>query len=119
MEQFNWTAKKIEAAKILAQGYTERETAEQVGVTDRTIRRWKANDEFMLEVDKVTLMSGIALRAERLRIATRAIRQKITEERVKTGRDLLDWLKYAQGETDGIKVDLGALLENAGKEMAS
>ena len=112
MAEFKWTNKKRKAATILSQGYTERETAGHVGVTDRTIRTWKTKPEFMLEVDAITLMSGIALRAERLRIATRAIRQKVTEERVKTGRDLLDWLKYAQGETDGVKVDLGALLAN-------
>jgi hypothetical protein len=66
----------------------------------------------MLEVDKLTLLTGIALRAERLRIAARAIRQKAPEDadRVKTSRDLLDWIKYAQSETDGVKLDIGALL---------
>ena len=115
---FKWTKRKNTAAILLAQGYTEQKTADSVGVTRRTIANWKADNDFMLEVDKLTLMTGIALRSERLRIAARAIRQKVTEEKVATRRDLLDWLKYAQGETDGIKVDFGALLSEINREVA-
>jgi len=113
MGDFKWTQKKQAAALLLARGYTEAETAESVGVTDRTIRYWKADDDFMFEVDKLTLLTGIALRAERLRIAARAIRQKAPEDeaKVKTSRDLLDWIKYVQSETDGVKFDIGALFD--------
>jgi len=45
-------------------------------------------------------MIGIANRAERLRIANRVIQQKVNET-VQTDRDVLDWLKFAQSETDG------------------
>ena len=84
--------------------------ADAVGVSRRTITRWKADTDFMTEVDQLTLMSGVSLRAERLRIAMRVIRQKVSEERIKTGKDILDWLKYAQGETDGFKFDFATLL---------
>lgn len=40
-----------------------------------------------------------------------------------TEKDLLDWLKYMQGETDGIKLDftelLNAVTENGGEMAAS
>lgn len=117
MATFKWTKKKTDAATLLALGYTEQQTAENVGVTRRTVANWKANLDFMLEVDKLTLMTGISLRAERLRIASRAIREKITDERIRTNKDLLDWLKYAQSETDGVKVDFGALLSEISGEM--
>jgi hypothetical protein len=30
--------------------------------------------------------------------------------KIDTTRDVLDWLKYAQSETDGVKLDLASLL---------
>ena len=110
MSDFKWTPKRSDAAQILALGYTAKETAETVGVATRTVERWKADLDFMTEVDRLTLMSGVSLRAERLRIAMRVIRQKMSEERIKTGKDILDWLKYAQGETDGFKFDFASVL---------
>jgi hypothetical protein len=41
--------------------------------------------------------------AERLRIAQKVIRQKVEKELIETEKDLLDWLKFAQGETDGVE----------------
>jgi len=110
MSGFQWNKNRSVAAECLALGYTVAEVAERIGVTERTIYRWKADTDFMTEVDQLTLMSGVSLRAERLRIAMRVIRQKVSEERIKTGKDILDWLKYAQGETDGFKFDFATLL---------
>lgn len=112
MNNFKWTRKREQAALLLAQGYTEAETSEQVGVTDRTVRYWKADLEFSAEVDRLSLMVNVASRAERLRIAMRAVRQKIAEDdTLSTGKDLLDWLKFAQSETDGTKLDLAVIFE--------
>ena len=61
--------------------------------------------EFSAEVDRLSLMVDIAGRAERLRIAMRLVRAKGYQ----SDRDLLDWLKYAQSETDGVKLDLTKL----------
>jgi hypothetical protein len=50
-------------------------------------------------------MIDISSRAERLRMAMRVVRQKVREDgTLETEKDLLDWLKYAQSETTGIKL---------------
>jgi len=121
MSVFKWTRNREKAALLLAQAYTEAETAERVGVTDRTIRRWKADLDFATEVDRLSLMVGIASRAERLRIAMKAIRQKIQDDDtfVVTNKDILDWIKFAQSETDGAKLDLAAIFEAMEKSAAA
>ena len=118
MSDFKWTAKRTAVALALAKGYTIREAAEQARVNERTIYRWKKNLEFDLEVDRLTLLTGIASRAERLRIAMRAIRQGVQDTGIKTKRDILDWLKFAQSETDGAKLNLAAIFENMASSAA-
>jgi hypothetical protein len=111
---FEWTAKKETAAISLAKGETQKQAAELAGVTDRAIRKWLAVPEFSEEVDRLSLMIEVASRAHRLRIANRVIRQMVREgETIPTAKDLLDWLKYAQGETDGVKLDLMKLLDDS------
>ena len=66
-------------------------------------------------------MVGVASRAERLRLAMRVVKQKVRKEtgEIVTDRDILDWLKFAQSETDGVKLDLSKLAELAqGDDMA-
>lgn len=112
MSNFKWDSRTSNAAFLLAQGYTYEEVAKKSGVSARTISRWKEDEEFLAEIDRLSLMIGIASRAERLRIAMMVIRQKISEEGFAvTEKDLLDWLKYAQGETDGVKLDLVNVME--------
>ena len=80
-------------------------------VSERTVYRWMNVPEFSEEVDRLTLMVEVASRAHRLRIANRVIRQFVKDnEIIPTSKDLLEWLKYAQGETDGVKLDMAALL---------
>lgn len=114
---FRWGEKQEAAAFALAQGKTQEAAAEIAGVTDRTIRNWLAHSEFVEEVDRLTFLTGIAHKAERLRLAKRVI----ANLSITTEKDLLDWLKYAQSETSGIKLDftelLTAITEND-KEMA-
>jgi len=112
---FKWTKKTERAAIALANGYTVLETSEMVGVSDRTIRRWKNHPEFAEEVDYLSHMVGVANRAERLRIVQRVIRSIATTraEQLVTEKDLLDWMKFAQSETDGVKLDLASLAEAA------
>lgn len=107
---FKWTANRRLAAISLGEGKTQKVVADEVGVTDRTIRLWLAEVEFSAEVDRLSLMTGISSRAERLRLAKRVIRQ-LTDEHgnVATEKDPLEWLKFAQSETDGIKLDLTKL----------
>jgi len=110
---FDWTPNRSEAAIQLAQGKTRAEVAATVGVDERTIYKWLDCPEFSVEVDRLSMMIGIASRAERLRIANRVIREKIRGEIVETDKDILDWIKFAQSETDGINLNLTALARAA------
>lgn len=109
---FRWTPARATAALALASGKTRKEAAEEAEVTDRSIYLWLQEPEFSAEVDRLSLMVGIASRAERLRIAKRVVRQMVKDdETIGTEKDLLDWLKFAQSETDGVKLDLATLAE--------
>lgn len=109
---FEWTSKRGAAAMALAKGATHIEAAAEAGVSERTIRYWLVVPEFAAEVDRLTLMLEIASRAYRLRIANRVIHQFVKQgEPIPTSKDVLDWLKYAQGETDGVKVDVLSMLD--------
>jgi hypothetical protein len=113
MSGFEWTSTREKAAVALATGHTQLEVADIAGVADRTVRRWLDNPEFSAEVDRLSIMLGIAAKGYRMRIANRVIRQMVREgETVRTDKDLLDWLKYAQGETDGVKLDLVKLIHD-------
>ena len=111
---FKWTIKKEKTALALANGFTQEEAAVQVGISSRTIRRWLNNAEFACEIDRLTHMVGIATRAERIRIAMRVVRGRMQHLTIPPSkRDLLEWLKYIQSETDGVKLDLTSLFEDA------
>lgn len=106
---WEWNEKRSAAALMLAEGKTEQDTAETLELERKTLWNWKQVPEFAAEIDRLSLMIGIASRAERLRIAMRVARQKVKDESVATDKDLLDWLKFAQSETDGVKLDLSKL----------
>lgn len=93
-----WTPQRRKAARLLAEGRSTTEVAEELGVVPTTIRSWMKNREFMAYLDELTLSSGVALKAERLRIAKEIIRRKL--EGIGSRKDLLDWLKYVQSEMD-------------------
>lgn len=112
MSGFEWTKNRERAALSLACGSTVAVVADMAGVSERTVYRWQNDPEFAQEVDRLTLMVDVASRAYRLRIANRVIRQMVKEnENIPTTKDLLDWLKYAQGETDGVTLNLPQLLD--------
>jgi hypothetical protein len=109
---FKWTDAKEKAAIALANGETQIKAAETAGITTRSIRNWMNIPEFSAEVDRLSHMVGIANRAHRLRMVNRVIKQKIANDGyVMTDKDILDWFKFAQSETDGVKLDLMALFE--------
>jgi len=111
MSAFKWNQKNSQAAFLLAQGNTIKETASSLGINERTIYRWKNTDIFTQELDRLTCMVGIASKAERLSFAQRVGHQIGKASMIKTNKDILDWLKYAQSETDGIKLDLTDFFE--------
>lgn len=105
MAAFRWTESAENAAIALASGETRERAAVIAGIGERTLYRWLQLPEFIEEVDRLTFLTGIAHKAERLRLAKRVIANlgSMTE------KDLLDWLKYAQSETSGIKLDFAEL----------
>jgi len=105
---WKWNKKKQSAAVLLADGFTVKDISEQTGIPVRTIDRWKTNPDFAAEIDRLTQMFGVASKAERMRIAKQIVRQKLAGPRA-TARDLLDWLKFCQSETSGVKLDLSPL----------
>lgn len=120
MAGFKWTDKASTAAIALAEGKTRDETARLADVSERTVYRWLSDPDFGEEVDRLSLMVGIASRAERLRLAQRVIKQKTKDDgTLDTKADLLDWLRFAQSETDGIKLDLAKLATAFGANASS
>ena len=110
--RFEWTPKRTVAALALAHGRTREQAASEAGTTRKTIYNWLQEPEFAAEVDRLSSMVGIAAKAERLRVAMRVVRQKVKGETVETDRDLLDWLRFAQSETRGVKLDLAKIGDN-------
>jgi hypothetical protein len=106
MSGFKWGKKQEIAAIALANGDTQQEAADKANTSERTIRRWLAIAEFAEEVDRLTFLTGVANKAERIRLAKRVI----NTQGLRTEKDLLDWLKYVQGETDGVKLDFTELI---------
>jgi hypothetical protein len=103
--QFHWSSKRHKAALALAEGQSQQAVADAIGVCRKTICNWLCVTEFSAEIDRLSCMIDIASRAERLRIAMRVVRQKVRADGTpETEKDLLDWLKYAQSETTGIKL---------------
>jgi hypothetical protein len=109
MSAFKWNPENSRAAILLAEGLTYEKVGKEIGKSTKTIQRWMADIEFSAEVDRLSVLTGIASKAERLRIAKRVIKQKIDTDFISTEKDLLDWLKFAQAETDGIKLNFAEL----------
>ena len=103
--QFHWSTKRHKAALALAEGQSQQAVAEAIGVCRKTICNWLCVTEFLAEVDRLSCMIDISSRAERLRMAMRVVKQKVRADgTLETDKDVLDWLKYAQSETTGIKL---------------
>lgn len=118
--QFEWNETRSKAALGLAEGKTQQQVADECAIGRRTVVRWLEHPDFAAEVDRLSVMTHIASSAERLRIAKRVVRQIVKDEqKIKTDKDLLDWLKFAQSETDGISAGLAKLAAALGADEAS
>ena len=115
---FAWNPQRSQAAISLASGITQQATADEAGVDKRTITNWLLHPDFAAEVDRLSLMVDVSSRAERLRIAMRVIRQSVKEDMISTQKDVLEWLKFAQSETDGVKLDIVKLATALGADEA-
>ena len=102
MSPFEWNETRSRVAVGLAEGKTQQHVADESDISKRTVQRWLDHPEFAAEVDRLTLLTGISLRAERLRIVKRVIHQSVKDDqKIKTTKDILEWLKHAQSETNG------------------
>ena len=110
--KFNWTKKRIYAAEALADGYTVKEVAKQYDIPSRTIYRWTKIVDFATEVNRLALMTGIAAKAERIKIAKRVARQEMMGDIIMTKKDVLEWLKFAADETDEVRLNLADLIRS-------
>jgi hypothetical protein len=111
--RFQWNEIRSRACVLLAEGYKVSHVARECGVSVRTIERFMAHPEFAHEVDKVTMMTGIALASERMRIIKRAVNQAIASDgTIKTKRDIFEWLKLATDELDRSKLFLNAMFKS-------
>jgi hypothetical protein len=97
-------AKPSYAALALAEGQSQQAVAEAIGVCRKTICNWLCVTQFAAEIDRLSCMIDVASRAERLRIAMRAVKSKTKDGIPQSDKDVLDWLKFAQSETTGIKL---------------
>ena len=107
---FNWTKPRIRAAEALSDGETVKVAADKSGLSTSTIDRLKRKPEFAEEVGRLTLMMGIASKAERLRIAKIVVREKMKGGMVTTKKDILEWIQFAAKETDEIRLNLADLI---------
>lgn len=94
---------------MLAAGYRKPEVAKEIGVDRGTIYDWLAHPDFYCEVDRLTFMVDVAVRAERIRKSMRLLRAREVDGVLQSDKDSLDWMKFVQSETDGAKVDLSKL----------
>jgi len=58
---FEWTPERIEAAEMLAEGFLQKEVAAKINVDLRTIYNWKQVPAFDEEVNRLTMMRGLAI----------------------------------------------------------
>ena len=99
-----WTKKKNAFVEMAAEGEKIVDIARKLNMSIHTAYHWNEDPLIREEIDRLSLMSGIASKAERMRIAKKAARQKMLGDHVRTKKDLLDWLKFASKEMEGERV---------------
>jgi transposase-like protein len=106
-----WSEQQSHAAVMLAEGYAKSEVAREVDVHPSTITRWTQNEDFAEEVDRLSLIYGLASRAERMRQIKRAAREFERDGKLDvSGFTYLDLLKEARIQTEGVRLDILSIL---------
>jgi FixJ family two-component response regulator len=111
MSDFKLTPKMRKVIYSLADGATQKEAADRAGITDRTVRRWLNIPEFATEVDKVTLETGLATKAARLRLIKRVVNARLEKTVSETvaqlsKADTLELLKHLHKEQEGAQLNV-------------
>lgn len=116
IEVFKWTPQRKKAALLLSEGTkTYEEVAETVRIHISTLWLWRQYDEFLKEVDRLTLENEKATKAGLLRIAIKALNDK--KDNIANDKNTaLDWAKFIadiQGHVKQ-KVELDADMKHSG-----
>lgn len=120
IKEWVWTEERAKACCMLAEGKSIAGVAKEIGCSTDTIDNWRGAPEFASEVDRLTLMTGIALPAHRMRIIKAAIDQRIAEDgTVLSKKDILEWMKLANEEMEGVRTTLLAALHRDVLDNAS
>lgn len=94
---FLWTGQRKKAALLLSEGTkTIDDIWQEVGVHERTLFEWRQHPIFQAEVSRLTLANEKATREGLLRLAYKAIEEKIgnlSEDR----NTVLDWAEFISG----------------------
>jgi hypothetical protein len=97
------------AASLIATGKTKRETAALVGIAESTLYRWLQEPEFQVEVDRLTYLTGMAVKAARVRAIKRLIESKLDDDEIlDTKTDVFQWMKLLREELGDL--ELGAFI---------
>lgn len=106
--KFEWDDTRDRAAIMLAEARPKKEIYEELGINRGTLYLWEKNEEFSREVDRLSLMYGVASKAHRQRLINKAIQQYIDENGKidLTGVTFLDLLKEARMQTEGLRLDI-------------
>jgi len=102
-QRSDMTRKQRAVMESLADGASQPAAAREAGVSVAYVRkllyhpRYAAWQEML---DEMTLATGIAREAERIRIVKRVVRQALEDDRVLTQKDVLDWLRFAREDLE-------------------
>lgn len=124
LKGWEWDIYKRKACIELAKGLTISEAAKEAGCSSRSISRWKNSEEFQIELDRCSLIYGLASKAERMRQLTKAAKQFVRGDHIDTGnKDHLDYVKAARTEAEGVRLhlvqDIEAILNEDGSNTGS
>jgi len=110
------TKKQLEAAKLIAEGkLTQGEIAKKLGVSDKTIRRWKKKEELQKAIDDFTAEIKRDIERKLMSMSSKALREldkllsaRSEMVRLQAIKDVLDRLdiKPAEKQDIDLKTDM-------------
>jgi len=105
---FQWTQAQSDAAVMLATGTPKKHIIEQLGIARTTLWNWEQNPVFSIEVDKLSLMHGLASKAYRMRMIQEAVKSFKNKDDSwnTTGTTLLEWIKEARMQMEGVSLNI-------------
>lgn len=85
------SAKQKKCIELMSSGeFTQKEIAQKINVTEKTICAWKKVDEFMLELDNLIVISIRSVSAKAFKTQTRLLDSNNDMVRYMAAKDILD-----------------------------